>query len=186
MKIKKRFSFSWTAIFSAAIVGFGLNFLLNLFALAIGLSIFSEKEANQIVFSLWSFSGFIAVAFISMFATGWVAGKLTPPSYRVKWWGMLYGFIAWTVCFIMTFVLITNMLQFTYFHSSFTSKELVAIRITNDMPMATETKMANADLSKKLITFNAQVTLILFITGALSSCLGGIIGYKPYAKRTIQ
>ena len=181
----RRTALSWKAIFAGAFTGFGLNFLLNLLSLAIGLSIFVEKTGDQLSFSLTGFIAFIATAIISMFATGWVAGRLTPPSYRIKTWGLVYGFIAWTACFIMTVVLITNMLQFTYFHSSFTSKELVAIRITNDMPMATETKSINADLSKKTISMNAQITFCLFLLGALSASVGGYMGYQPREKRIL-
>ncbi|MBV9575959.1 MAG: hypothetical protein JO149_04995 [Gammaproteobacteria bacterium] len=174
---------SWSAIFTGASIGFGLNFLLNFISLAIGLSIFSEKNADSIEFSLAAFAFFIIAAVIAMSITGWVAGRLTIHSPKRKSWGIAYGFLAWTICFIMTIILITNMLQFTYFHSSFTSKNLVAIRITGDMPMTTETKSINADLSKKNITMNAQVTILLFMVGAISSSLGGYLGYRPNVKR---
>ena len=178
-----RMTYSMKAIFAGALTGFGLNFLLNLLSLAIGLSVFVEKSGDQLNFSFTGFIAFFISAIISMFATGWISGRLTYPSYRIKPWGILYGFLAWTLCFILTVILITNMLHFTYFHSSFTSKELIAIRITNNMPMIAETKSANADLNKKVISVDAQVTFVLFLLGALSSGIGGYLGYQPREKK---
>ena len=36
----------------------------------------------------------------------------------------------------------------------------------------------NIEKTTKIITLNAYVTFILFLLGALSSCLGGYIGYS--------
>lgn len=178
---------SWTAVISGAIVGFGVNFLLNLLSLAIGLSSFSYTSLNSISFSLPGFSGFIIVAIISMFATGWVAGILSNTQVQLKWWGALYGFIAWGICLIFTTLIITNMIQFSIFHSNFTSQpNFVSIRITNDAPMLTEVKTSTdripaaveSEMATKTIILNAYVTFSLFLIGAISSGVGGYLGFS--------
>jgi hypothetical protein len=170
---------SWTAILAGAIVGFGLNFLLNFLGLALGLSIFTEKIHHTLAVSMSGSIAFILVAVISMFSAGWVAGRLTQHSLMRKTWGIVYGFISWSILLIMTVILITNMIQFSYFHTSFTSKELTGIRITNQQPMLTEAQSVNADIKNKTITLNAQITFLIFLLGASSSCIGGYLGYRP-------
>lgn len=172
---------SWTAVLTGGIAGVGLNFLLNLLSLAIGLSIFTVSNRLSVL-SLFFFG---VLAFIAMFTTGWIAGILSNINVNKKMWGVLYGFIAWCVSFIFTVILLTNMIQFASFHSNFTSNELVAVRITNESPMTTETKKAKVDLSTKTISLNVYVTFFLFGIGALSSCIGGYVGFTPLAyKRT--
>ncbi|WED43997.1 hypothetical protein [Legionella cardiaca] len=177
---------SWTAVVSAAIIGIGLNFLFNLLSLALGISSFSIDIQGKTTFSLAGYFCFCISSIISMFFTGWVAGKLTPPQPLKKMWGILYGFLAWSLLLILTVVLLTNFIQFLAFHSNFTAN-LVAIKITNNAPMLTETVAditknsplsINIETTKKVLTLNAMLTFILFFLGALASCLGGFIGYK--------
>lgn len=174
--------FSWTAVFVGALVGLGLNFLLNLISLAVGISIFSQQTLDTVSFSLWGIVGFILVAVFSMFFTGWIAGRLTIlPSIR-KYWGCLYGFSAWCLSFIMTVILLMNTLQFTQFHSNFTSKNIHAIKISNQQPMLTESQGSNSETDKKTIGLNAYVTFIFFLLGACSSTLGGYVGFRSEKK----
>lgn len=170
--------FSWTAVFVGALAGVGLNFLLNLLSLAIGLSLFSEQTKDTLSFSSVGGLGFILVAIIAMFSTGWIAGKLTFLDSVRKRWGMLYGFISWCLCFIITVILLMNMIQFTQFHSNFTSKNITAIKISNQSPMLTETQNSNSEVDKRSISINASATFIFFLIGAVSSGLGGYVGFK--------
>lgn len=184
MKIKNPYV-SWSAIFSGAIVGVGLNFLLNLLSLGIGAASFSIQKGGQTVFSLGGFLFFCLSALIAMSTTGWVAGRLTV-SELSKWWGIFFGFLAWSMLLIFTIILITNMIQYSAFHSNFTSN-LVAIKLVHDAPMLTETAAQhmnsyplsiNIELKQKIIVLNAFLTFILFLIGAFSSCIGGFVGYK--------
>jgi hypothetical protein len=178
MKNEKVKVFSWTAVFVGALVGLGLTFLLNLFSLAVGISIFAQQTNDKISISMSGTILFILVAVISTFWTGWVAGRLTVlPSVR-KRWGFLYGFCAWCISFIMTVMLLMNTLQFTQFHSNFTSKNLTTIKITNQIPMLTESQGSNAETDKKIISLNAYVTFIFFFIGATSSAIGGYVGFR--------
>ncbi|STY31237.1 Uncharacterised protein [Legionella wadsworthii] len=184
---------SWTALFSGALAGVGLNFLLNLLALTIGLCSFSITASGETNLSLWGFGWFILFSLISMFTTGWVAGALSPKILKRKLWGLLIGFLSWSILLIFIIVLLTNMIQYASFHSNFTSN-LVEVKIRNDSPMLTETKAHrinnspltfNIETHKKIITLNAFLTFLLFFTGALSSSIGGLLGYQmtPKLKR---
>ncbi|ASQ45598.1 hypothetical protein [Legionella clemsonensis] len=177
---------SWTAIFSAAIIGVGLNFLLNLFSLGLGISSFSIDLQGKTSLSFAGFICFCISSIIAMFFTGWFAGKLSPPMLQGRLWGAFYGFLAWSLLLIITVLIITNMIQFLAFHSNFTSN-LVSVKLTHSAPMLTETiahitksspLSFNIETTKKVLTLNAMLTFILFFLGALSSCIGGFIGYK--------
>lgn len=170
--------FSWTAIFVGALTGLGLTFLFNLLSLAIGISLFTQQTNDTFAFSITGIIGFFLVAFISMFVTGWIAGKLTLLSSMRKVWGCLYGFTAWCLTFIMTVILLMNTLQFIQFHSNFTSKNLTTIKISNQLPTMTQSQGSNAETEKKIIGLNAYVTFIFFLVGASSSTLGGYVGFK--------
>lgn len=189
-------SVSWSAIFSGVLAGFGINFLFNLFILALGISIFTLDINNATVLSYLGVFCYIILSIVTMFTTGWVAGRLTPPIFK-KIWGALIGFIAWDLLLIVTIVILTNTLQFTAFHSTFTSHpNLVAIRIANDSPFMTETIEhspiqsplgVNVEKTTKVISLNATATFLLFFLGAISSCSGGLLGYsqsKRFSKET--
>lgn len=183
---------SWSALYAGAIAGVGLNFLLNLLALGLGLASFSVSATGKTLFSFWGFSAFIISALAAMFVTGWVAGKLTPRVLANKAWGLLYGFLSWSLLLIFTIILITNFIQYTAFHSNFTSS-LVEVKLRNSSPMLTETTAhsvpdsplsVNIETNKKLITVNAFLTFLLFFIGAAASALGGLIGYGHEPKLT--
>ncbi|KTC65829.1 Uncharacterised protein (plasmid) [Legionella adelaidensis] len=170
----------WTALFSAAILGVGINFLFNLLALGLSFSSFIVTDQGNLSFSFLGFLSFCFVAIIAMFTTGWFAGRLTPDMGQSKTWGFFYGFLAWSLLLIITIILITNMIQYTAFHANFTAS-LVAIKITNNAPMLTETfadVTHGLEPAKKVLTLNAFLTFILFATGAAASCIGGYLGFK--------
>lgn len=179
----------WSAIFSGALAGFAINFLLNLLTLAVGISVFSLNSTGTATFSLLGFVVFSGIAIFTMFTTGWIAGRLSPAVLK-RIWGALIGFIAWSLLLIITIVILTNMIQFIAFHSNFTSNpNMVAIKIANNLPMMTETANGsklnpldiNIEKTTKVITLNAYVTFTLFFFGAISSCIGGYLGYRGKA-----
>lgn len=181
---------SWSALYGGAVAGVGLNFLMNLLALGLGVTSFSVSENGDTLFSGWGFSFFIISALCAMFITGWIAGTFTPRVLEKRTWGLLYGFLSWSLLLIFTIILITNFIQYTAFHSNFTSS-LVEIKLKHSLPMLTETaahKIPNSPLSfniethKKVITLNALLTFLLFFVGATASALGGFIGYGKTPK----
>ncbi|WP_133140856.1 hypothetical protein [Legionella genomosp. 1] len=183
---RKENKLNWSALFAGAIGGVGLNFLLNLLALAIGLSSFSIAQDGSTRFSFAGYSLFCFSAFIAMFFTGWLAGKLSSGLLLKKTWGMVHGFLAWCLLLLFTVMLITNLIQYTAFHANFTSN-LVGIKISANSPMVTETQSEHKGVSaipdtekaKKILRINSFQTFFLFLTGALASCLGGYLGFVP-------
>lgn len=176
---------SWSALYAGAITGVGLNFLMNLLVLGLGIATFSVHTSGQTNFSGLGFSCFIISALIAMFCTGWVAGKLTPPLLECRRWGLLYGFLSWSLLLIFTIILITNFIQYAAFHSNFTAN-LIEIRLKSNSPMLTSTTAHslrssplsfNIETNSKIITLNALLTFFLFFIGALASSIGGFIGY---------
>jgi hypothetical protein len=107
---------SWSALYAGAITGVGLNFLMNLLVLGLGIATFSVNISGQTNFSGAGFSCFIISALIAMFCTGWVAGKLTPPILEYKAWGLLYGFLSWSLLLIFTIILLLTL--FSMLHST--------------------------------------------------------------------
>jgi hypothetical protein len=191
MNTFKKLSYvSWTAIFSGAIIGVGLNFLLNLFSLSISLASFSVSSSGKTEFYFIGFLCFILSAIVAMFISGWFAGKLTSPVVHQPRWGCFYGFLCWSVQLIITIILLTNMIHYAAFHSNFTSN-LVTIKLTNNAPMFTETKAHsvihsplsfNIETNKKEIILNAALTFCLFFIGGLASTFGGYLGYRSSIK----
>ena len=183
---------SWSALFAGAMTGIGLNFLLNLLALGVSLASFSVSTSGETLFSGWGFASFIIMTLCAMFTTGWVAGKLTPRLLEKRAWGILYGFLSWSILLIFTIILITNFIQYAAFHSNFTAN-LIEIKLKNSAPMLTTTTahgILNSPLSfniethKKVITLNALLTFLLFFIGATASSLGGLLGYGNKPKLT--
>lgn len=159
----------WSALFAGAIGGVGLNFLLNLLALAIGLSSFSIAQEGSTRFSLAGYSLFCFSAFIAMFFTGWLAGKLSSGLLLRKAWGLVHGFLAWCLLLLFTVMLITNLIQYTAFHANFTSN-LAGINISANSPMMTETlseqkgvsAIPDTEKAKKILRINSFQTFFFF------------------------
>lgn len=187
--MERNATLSWQAIIAGGVAGVGANFLLNLLSFSIGVTVFTTTTQDILSFSIPCFSLFFISAVMAMFFTGWVAGFLSN-TQKPRNWGMLYGFLAWCVSLIITILIITNAIQFATFHSNFTSRpNQVAIRITSQFPMQLEqptiknSKPAaamNAELATKIISLNGFVTFILFLIGAISSCLGGYLGFGNF------
>ncbi|HVT62521.1 MAG TPA: hypothetical protein VHD33_03425 [Legionellaceae bacterium] len=187
-------SVSWSAVFAGAVAGVGINFLLNLFALAFGIASFAHDANGHTIFSAMGFLWFCIAAIIAMFITGWLAGRLTPRVMPTPHWGIVYGFLAWSLLLILTIILITNMIQYMAFHSNFTSN-LVEIRLTSQAPMLTMTKAHqslqsplkfNIETHKKIIILNGVLTFVLFMLGAITSGIGGYLGHQKSQKPRIN
>ena len=113
---------SWSAIIVGGLVGVGLNFLLNLFALGIGLTAFSTTSEGTATFMIGGFIGLAISAIVAMFVAGMIAGCLgrpcactmtssstmgnNPSAMGMKKWsniGELYGFVTW--CVVLVFMM---------------------------------------------------------------------------------
>lgn len=175
---------SWTAVFVGALVGVGLAFLLNLFSVAIGLAAFSLDQNGMVTLAV---SGFIAAligAIVSMFLTGWVAAYLGRPFCVKRNLGVLYGFTAWCLALlimVLTFMPVSRYVSvYTNFLSNPASLTVVAssprIVMTAPVPSSTPKTVTNPPSVHPAIGIGAFMIFILFIIGALASCIGGHCG----------
>jgi len=99
---------SWGAIIVGAVIALSLQMLLNLLGLGIGASSINVAsgstpgEGLAIGAGVW----FAVAALISLFAGGWVSGRLAGIPNRND--GMLHGFATWSVSSILTVVLLSS------------------------------------------------------------------------------
>lgn len=188
---------SWSAIIAGAIVAFVINFLLNLFGVAIDLAAFTNTQAGVKTFAIGGFIGLIIVAIVSMFVGGMVSGYLGRHYCVRRNLGVLYGFLAFGVAIFFAALLTVPMTHFLSHYNeglygpsqapttvvanpSSSSSTMIssqgattngpALNDTNSSAAATTEKNAN-DLGKAAI-----LTFVLFAIGALSACIGGHCG----------
>lgn len=99
---------SWGAIIVGALIALSLQMLLNLLGLGIGASSINVAsgstpgEGLAIGAGVW----FAVAALISLFAGGWVSGRLAGVPNRND--GMLHGFATWSVSSILTVILLSS------------------------------------------------------------------------------
>lgn len=198
--------FCWSAIIAGALVGMGVSFLLNLFALAIGVTAFIYTDTTQ-TFAIGGFIALVIIAITSMGSLGWISGYLGAKNkicyndhiqYNTTSCpaGCIYGFIAWCVALILTIFLSTHM-------GNYITSQRIAISSPNyitktqtvsSRPFLTTKSTSHQNISrdedKTLIQDNAAktlamttfVTFIVFFIGALSATIAGHLGFNTYLK----
>jgi len=180
---------SWTAVFVGALVGVGLAFLLNLFSVAIGLSLVASK-AGTTTFAVGGFIALLICAIVSMFVGGWTAGYLGRPFCTRRNLGVAHGFTAWVLALLITVLSIGPMSHYVMAYSSFiTNPSATAMPIPardmSNMPRASsdnaqgrDTTADNtpSDKTMKGLTAGMFIVFILFFVGALAACFGGHCG----------
>jgi hypothetical protein len=178
---------SWEAIFFGSLIIVGLSYLLNLFIISLGITVFSVVE-DKIAFAL---VGFILLAIMSafiMFVGGWVSGYLGRIYWHHASLGKLYGFAAWCLSLIITILLVTNITLFTANYAYLVAPELEMLKSTvnerdnnNNTPILTST-----DTKKNYLNKLSFIIFALFSIGATFSALGGSYGmnYKNAVKES--
>lgn len=182
---------SWSAVIVGGLVGVGLGFLLNLLAIAIGLSAFTTTDEGIATFVAGGFAGLAIITIVSMYCAGFVAGSLGQPyCTNRKWGGELYGFIAWCLALIFSMLLTSHTSQFIEYSSSRVNPHVTIVATTSQKVMDTNVKQAKnkqADNKKSHVTIvtdkavnplimAAFATFFLFFVGMLASCFGGHCG----------
>lgn len=177
---------SWTAIIAGAFVGIGLTFLLNLFNVAIGLTVFSFTN-NGPTLLLGGFLALLVSVIVSMFFSGYVAGFLGRPYCLKRNTGIVYGFVTWTLALILTAFLASHVGRFVYTYSHFVTDPTTIILTTDEGTPTSTVKtnkatqaptelIVNVDRTQTSYGIGALVIFILFAVGAFFSCLGGVCG----------
>lgn len=99
---------SWGAIFAGALVALVTGFVLNLLGLGVGLQSFDPAtEADSVGgFGIGQGIWTVISSLASLFAGGWVAGRLAGMPRRTD--GMLHGVVVWAVTTVFTLYLLTS------------------------------------------------------------------------------
>jgi hypothetical protein len=172
---------SWSAVLVGALVGLGTSFLLNMFSVAIGLSLIKTTPEGMVSLALGGFLGMLIGIFAAMFASGFVAGYLGKPYCSNKKMGALYGFTAWCVGLILMVMLYTPVAHFLANYMDFVAHPTAIMSVTqagSTIPAPiTSTPKTTTDLG--MGTF---LVFVLFFIGALSASIGGHCGMNSCCK----
>lgn len=183
----------WSAILVGAFVAVGLGFLLHLYGVAIGLSVFSVSDDNATVIAYGGLIGMLLGVIASMLTAGYAAGYLGRFYCPHRNLGILYGFTTWAVALILGAVVASHMGEYASNYSAELSQSApIGAKNTSDAmskkseaskkSVSVETsRMAdkptvNIDASAKTLTWGAFILFILFFIGAISSCIGACWG----------
>jgi MFS family permease len=174
-------TFSWSAVIVGALVGIGISFLLNIFSIAIGLSVFPTTTNGEVTLAIGGFIGVVIGSFVAMFIAGWVSGYLGRGHCKKRNLGVLYGFAAWCLALIVLVFISANLGHFIAAYANFISDPASMVVTGNEVvPMATAQMKSvlvfNFHAASSYIAVNALVVFILFFIGALGACFGGHYG----------
>jgi len=181
---------SWSAILFSALIGFGLTFLFNMFAISIGLSAFSSSPDGNTTLAVSGFVGLVVASFVSMFIAGWISGYLGRPYCNKRNLGELYGFGTWSAALLLTIILVANVGQVVTHYNYMVDRNTTTVSYTNrpTAPAVTETKVVRGGKTADThITVNAEkatnavgqttfIIFFLFFIGAIASMFGGRCG----------
>ncbi|MDX1902492.1 MAG: hypothetical protein SFW66_10930 [Gammaproteobacteria bacterium] len=187
---------SWTAVIIGALVGVGISFLLNLFSVAIGLSIVKTTNQGMMSLAIGGFIGLLISTIVSMFTAGYTAGYLGYSDCNKRHLGVLYGFAAWCVGLILMAMFATHITRYVSYYEGFVTHHPAAIALNKDRTPQTMqssdsaqslSDMQSSDTSQPLVNSQKETNdlgismlfiFALFFVGALSSCFGGHYGME--------
>jgi hypothetical protein len=176
---------SWGAILAGAVVGTGLSFLLNLFCVAIGLSVMTTSSDGVTALAVGGFLGLLISVIVAMFVAGMTAGYMARPLCSKRNLGIFYGFATWSVALILVAILASHMSHFVtnYTNYIYNRPDVVNVVNNNVTPAVTASTQSNptevtinAQKAVNNVGYGAFVVFFLFFMGALSSSFGGYCG----------
>ncbi len=192
------YSISWAAIIAGGLIGAGISFIFNLFVISIGLTAFvntTPPAVNSI--AIGGVIGLILIAIFSMGTAGWVAGYLGRPKSLHRDIGVIHGFTAWCVAFVLMVSLSGHVEHFISYNIA--ALQNPSYTMSNVNPNVIHPNITNADATNSQFNQNNQVIVnnhdaakalaissfivfVIFFIGALASCLGGHWGSRSYEK----
>lgn len=138
---------SWTAIFTGAIVGIGLSFLLGLLGAAIGLSIVNMTTNRVGLLALSGSIGVLISIIISMLIAGFTAGYLGRLYCPHRNLGTLYGFTTWTIVLMLSAVLTTHMSAYVATYTNPAQTQVMNAPVSSQPPAPPQGTTAPAKIS---------------------------------------
>ncbi|KTC93863.1 MULTISPECIES: hypothetical protein [Legionella] len=181
---------SWSAIFSGAFIGVGLGFLLQLYGVAIGLSVFNASPNGTTAIAIGGLIGFLIGVIISMGSAGFVAGYLGRSHHCHCHGGVIYGFLTWSIALLLSALMIMPLSHYT---SAYTKNLAPTISVDQSSPqpiaitssanssssnMAMENNQTNVKVTPNTLTGSSWIMFMLFFIGAISSCIGACMSMK--------
>lgn len=178
----------WSSIISGALVALGLNFLLGLFGVAIGISTFTLTTDGAIVLAVGGLLGISLGLVATMLASGYTAGYLGRMYAPQRNLGILYGFLTWSLAIILSALLVGHINNYATTFSNVTSRSVFVVpseKTNTSEPVTVETLPSSMDENHKTIKVTATATSMalsaftlfgLFALGALASCVGALWG----------
>lgn len=171
---------SWSAVLAGALVGVGLSFLLNLFAVAIGLSAFSMGEHGATTLAVGGLLGLILSTIVAMYCAGLTSGYLGRLYVPKRNMGAIYGFTTWSASLILTVLLTAHVGSYIDSYSTTVTRNSVVVSQTKAEP-AKASRAADEEKQKMAVTptqatggmaVGAFIVFALFFVGAFASCVG--------------
>jgi hypothetical protein len=176
---------SWTAVLVGALTGVGLSFLLNLFGMAIGLSLVTTSKDGMISLAVGGFIGLVIGAIAAMFTAGFAAGYLGRPYCIKRNLGVVYGFTAWCLTLVLTVLLTMHMGRNVAYYSNFVANP-TTLEMTSDIDVPAVAGGSTSSSSSSIASDEQKATntlgyktlliFILFFVSAIASCFGGHYG----------
>lgn len=193
---------SWSAVLTGALIGIGISFIFNLFALAIGLTAFANTTAGPKSLAIGGMIGLVIIAIFSMGTGGWVAGYLGRPKSLHRDMGVIYGFTAWCVALLLTVLLSGHFGKFISYNLSALQNPSYNISnvyqrdramnpnaisdVTNtnatNIQIAQGQGVVNTQDAAKALAKSSFLSFVIFFIGALASCIGGHWGSRSCEK----
>lgn len=99
---------SWAAIFAGALIALGIQILLSLLGLGIGMSSIDPlKERNPMSgLGTGTLIWWIITFLLALYAGGWVAGRLSGTTQRFE--SMLHGILTWVIFVMLNLYMLTS------------------------------------------------------------------------------
>ena len=175
----------WTAVFAGALVAVGLGFLLNLFSAALGLSVITVNHEGTYALAIGGLIGILIGLIVSMVAAGYTAGYLGRNFCPKRNFGILYGFITWSLALLISAVITVHINQYTMTYANAMNRTaVVSTNQTADQPAnqtANPSSMTSAPRNQNAapivvtpdsLALSAFIIFVLFFIGAISTCAG--------------
>ncbi|CDZ78029.1 hypothetical protein BN59_02326 [Legionella massiliensis] len=180
---------SWTAIFVGTLIGFGLGVLLDLFGLALSLSLFSTANTGAMLIAIGGMVSLLIGLAISMLIAGYATGYLGRPEKPQRHLAIFYGLTTWSLVLLLNALIALPLNQYiasfnaTLYPSDTTASNSPGLTIealptniknnegiTNDAPSPTA--------SPKMLAESTFIIFGLFFIGACFSCFGASKGMR--------
>lgn len=187
---------AWFPVVVGGLVGLGLAFLLNLFSIAIGLSLFTTDPTGAKVLAIGGLVGMLIGIVAAMYTSGFTAGYLSGHSCCKTNTGVLYGFAAWCVGLILMALLASAIGNYVQAYTNFVNHPQAVEVATQVQTTAQQTAKSLSNRANPSVTAQTSATekevkaagiqsfaiFILFFVGAFSASLGGYIGRECWKK----